>query len=90
MCGKRYVFGGADVAQGNCSPEVEPAVAAEAQATSSRSRRSSPRASQPIKLVYDDGGQHQSFRQALATTSGGDDAVSLAVAGPRAATASAT
>src|SRR5919112_1024551 len=27
VCGRRYVFGGAEVAQGNCSPTVDPAVA---------------------------------------------------------------
>ena len=43
VCGRRYVFGGADVAQGNCSPEVEPAVAEKSGATSSRWRSSSPR-----------------------------------------------
>ena len=27
VCGRRYVFGGADVAQGDCAPAVDPAVA---------------------------------------------------------------
>ncbi len=80
VCGKRYVFGGADVAQGNCSPEIEPAVAAKERRDEQEVAALVASGVQPIKLVYDDGSQHQSFRQALATTSGGDDTVSLAVA----------
>ncbi len=66
VCGKRYVFGGADVAQGNCSPEFEPAVAAKQTRDEQQVAELVAKGIEPIKLVYEDGGQHQSFRQALA------------------------
>jgi murein L,D-transpeptidase YafK len=68
VCGKRYVFGGADVAQGNCSPIPDPEVAAKQAKDEQEVAELVERGVAPIKLVYDDGGQHQSFRQVLAST----------------------
>jgi murein L,D-transpeptidase YafK len=76
VCGRRYVFGGADVAQGNCSPEEPAAVAEKREQDERQVAALIERGVQPIKLVYDDGGQHPSFRQAL---SGSGEGISLAV-----------
>lgn len=77
VCGKRYVFGGADVAQGNCSPEPEPAVVEKSRRDEQQVAELVATGVSAIKLVYDDGGQHQSFRQALGDA---NDGLSLAVA----------
>jgi hypothetical protein len=77
VCGKRYVFGGADVAQGNCSPAVDEAVAQKRERDEQQVADLVASGIEPIKLVYDDGGQHQSFRQALADATAGD--ISLVV-----------
>jgi murein L,D-transpeptidase YafK len=76
VCGKRYVFGGAEVAQGSCSPEEPEAVAEKRQRDEQQVASLIERGIQPIKLVYDDGGSHPSFRHALA---GSGEGVSLAV-----------
>jgi murein L,D-transpeptidase YafK len=70
VCGKRYVFGGADVAQGNCSPALEPAVAARQTRDEQEVAALVAKGVEPIRLVYQDGGQHQSFRQPVASTDG--------------------
>ena len=80
VCGKRYVFGGADVAQGSCSPSPDPAVAQKQVKDDEEVAELVAGGMQPIKLVYEDGGQHASFRQALAGTGNSDsDSVSLVV-----------
>ncbi|WP_052763797.1 L,D-transpeptidase family protein [Microvirga massiliensis] len=70
VCGKRYVFGGADVAQGNCSPALEPAVAVKQTRDEQEVAALVAKGVEPIKLVYQDGGQHQSFRQNFASADG--------------------
>jgi murein L,D-transpeptidase YafK len=75
VCGKRYVFGGAEVAQGSCAPEEPAAVAEKRQRDEQQIASLIDRGVQPIKLVYDDGGSHQSFRNAL----GAGEGVALAV-----------
>jgi murein L,D-transpeptidase YafK len=72
VCGKRYVFGGADVAQGNCSPAIDEAVAQKRERDEQEVAELVASGVEPIKLVYDDGGQHNSFRQALADGASGD------------------
>jgi murein L,D-transpeptidase YafK len=72
VCGRRYVFGGADVARGNCAPEVSPAVAQKRERDERQVAELVAKGVQPIKLVYEDGGQHQSFRQALVDESGSE------------------
>ncbi|HEX2509955.1 MAG TPA: murein L,D-transpeptidase family protein [Microvirga sp.] len=75
VCGRRYVFGGADVAQGSCSPDVDPAVAEKSRRDEQQVAELVARGTQAIRLVYDDGGQHQSFRQALGDTNDGGSLV---------------
>jgi murein L,D-transpeptidase YafK len=70
VCGRRYVFGGADVAQGNCSPALEPAVAVKQTRDEQEVAALVAKGVEPIKLVYQDGGQHQSFRQTVASADG--------------------
>jgi hypothetical protein len=72
VCGKQYVFGGAEVAQGDCSPAVEPAVAQKRQQDEQEVAELIAKGVEPIRLVYDDGGTHQSFKQALAAATAGD------------------
>ena len=78
VCGKRYVFGGEDVAQGNCAPALDPLVAQKRQQDEQQVAEFVAKGTPPIKLVYDDGGQHPSFRRAFASL-GGEDA-SLVIA----------
>jgi murein L,D-transpeptidase YafK len=73
VCGRRYVFGGADVAQGNCSPSVDPAVAQKRAQDEQQVAELVGRGVQPVKLVYNDGGGHESFRQALAGAASAED-----------------
>jgi murein L,D-transpeptidase YafK len=65
VCGRRYVFGGADVAQGNCTPAIDPAVAQKSREDEQAVATLVEKGVQPIRLVYNDGGQHESFRTAL-------------------------
>jgi murein L,D-transpeptidase YafK len=75
VCGKRYVFGGEDVAQGNCSPALEPAVAQKRQQDEQQVAELVAKGTPAIKLVYDDGGQHSSFQQALASSGSNDNSL---------------
>jgi hypothetical protein len=67
VCGRRYVFGGADVAQGNCSPAIEPAVAQKRAQDEQQVAELVARGVQPVQLVYNDGSGHETFRQAIAS-----------------------
>ena len=73
VCGRRYVFGGADVAQGNCSPLVDPAVAQKRAEDEQRVAELVGRGVQPVQLVYNDGGGHDSFRRAIAAATVAED-----------------
>jgi murein L,D-transpeptidase YafK len=72
VCGKRYVFGGEDVAQGNCAPSLDPLVAQKRQQDEQQVAEFVAKGTPPIKLVYDDGGQHPSFRRTFASMGGED------------------
>jgi hypothetical protein len=78
VCAKRYVFGGSDVAQGACSPQVDPAVAQKRAQDEQQVAELVAKGAPAVRVVYEDGGQHQSFRESWA--SGGD---SLFSARPR-------
>ncbi len=71
VCNRRYVFGGADAA--SCAPQIPDAVARKRQADEQKVADLVARGTPAIKLVYDDGGGHQSFRQALVRTAGADE-----------------
>jgi len=73
VCGRRYVFGGADVAQGNCSPALDPAVAQKRAQDEQQVAELVGRGVQPVKLVYNDGGGHESFRRAIAAATMSED-----------------
>ncbi|HEY8382108.1 MAG TPA: murein L,D-transpeptidase family protein [Microvirga sp.] len=73
VCGRRYVFGGTEVAQGDCSPEMPAAVAEKQQRDEQQVAELVSRGVQPVKLVYDDGGGHESFRKALANATTASD-----------------
>src|SRR5215213_4585040 len=73
VCGRRYVFGGGDVAQGNCSPAIDPAVAQKRAQDEQQVAELVARGVQPVRLVYNDGGGHESFRRAIASATVADD-----------------
>jgi hypothetical protein len=77
VCGKRYVFGGEDVAQGNCAPTLDPLVAQKRQQDEQQVAEFVAKGTPPIKLVYDDGGQHPSFRKTFASLNGNDTSLVL-------------
>ncbi len=77
VCGKRYVFGGHDVAQGNCSPELDPLVAQKREQDEQQVAELVAKGTPAIKLVYDDGGQHESFRKALVANMSPDGSLVL-------------
>jgi murein L,D-transpeptidase YafK len=70
VCSRRYVFGGADAA--SCAPQIPDAVAQKRAADEQKVADLVARGIPAIKLVYDDGGGHQSFRQAMVQTAGSD------------------
>lgn len=74
VCGGRYSFG-----DGSCAPQVPDAVAEkrrhDEQAVADLVAKGTP----AIKLVYDDGGQHVSFRETMVASAGGDEASNFAV-----------
>ncbi|HEX2555399.1 MAG TPA: murein L,D-transpeptidase family protein [Microvirga sp.] len=65
VCGKRYVFGGQEVAQGDCAPAPDPLVAQKREQDEQQVADLVAKGTPAIKLVYDDGGQHETFRKAL-------------------------
>src|SRR4051794_19833286 len=71
VCAKRYVFGGADVAQGNCSPRLDPAVAQKREEDEKQIAALVAKGAPAVRVVYDDGGQHQAFRETM-VAAGGD------------------
>jgi murein L,D-transpeptidase YafK len=77
VCGKRYVFGGTEVAQGSCAPEMDPAVAQKREQDQQQVADLVAKGTPAIKLVYDDGGQHESFRKALVANMGSDGSLVL-------------
>jgi murein L,D-transpeptidase YafK len=75
VCGSRYVFG-SEV--NDCNPVVPPAVAQKSREDDQQVADLIAGGVQPIRLVYADGGQHESFRQALGVS--GRDGESLLLA----------
>jgi hypothetical protein len=71
VCGQRYVFGGSDVAQGSCSPRLDPAVVEKREADESQVAALIAKGAPAVRTVYADGGQHQSFRE-IQVADGGD------------------
>ena len=61
-CGTRYVFGGADVAAGNCTPRVDPLVAEKRDRDSHDVAELIAKGTPATRVVYDDGGQNPVFR----------------------------
>lgn len=72
VCAKRYVFGGSDVAQGNCSPRLDPAVAQKREEDEKQVAALVAKGTPAVRVVYDDGDQHQSFRETMVAAAGGD------------------
>jgi len=72
VCAKRYVFGGSDVAQGSCSPQVHPAVAEKRQEDEKQVAALVAKGTPAVRTVYEDGSQHQSFRETMVASAGGD------------------
>jgi murein L,D-transpeptidase YafK len=75
VCGRRYTFGGADAAQGSCTPEVPAAVAQKRNEDEQQVAALVAKGVAPVRLVYDDGGQHETFRAAMAGTLPSSDSV---------------
>ena len=61
-CGTRYVFGGADVAAGNCTPRIDPLVAEKRDRDSREVADLIAKGTPATRVVYDDGGQNPVFR----------------------------
>ncbi|MBB2961313.1 L,D-transpeptidase family protein [Methylobacterium sp. R2-1] len=61
-CGTKYVFGGADVAAGNCTPRVDPLVAEKRDRDSHEVAELIAKGTPATRVVYDDGGQNPVFR----------------------------
>jgi murein L,D-transpeptidase YafK len=77
VCGKRYVFGGSSVAQGDCAPEPDPLVAQKREQDEQQVAALVSKGTPAIKLVYDDGGQHETFRKALVSNMNPDGTLVL-------------
>ncbi len=61
-CGTRYVFGGADVAAGSCTPKVEPLVAEKRARDATETAELIAKGERATRVVYEDGGQNPVFR----------------------------
>jgi murein L,D-transpeptidase YafK len=70
VCGRRYVFGAADGAAA-CTPADDPQVAEKRARDDQEVADLVAKGTPAVRLVYDDGGQHESFRTAMAATAGG-------------------
>jgi murein L,D-transpeptidase YafK len=68
LCGRRYSFGATDIADGACAPQVPAAVAQKRHEDEQQVAELVAKGVAPVRLVYEDGGQHESFRSAMATT----------------------
>ncbi|HEY8566211.1 MAG TPA: murein L,D-transpeptidase family protein [Beijerinckiaceae bacterium] len=73
VCGKRYTFGGAEVADGSCAPQVPTAVAEKRAKDDQAVAELVAKGTPAIKLVYEDGGQHHSFRETMMAASGSSE-----------------
>ena len=74
VCGKRYTFGGAEVATNACAPAISLAVAAKQATDDRRTMELASKGVLPIRLIYKDGGQNSVFRQAPVADAEVDDA----------------
>ena len=61
-CGTKYVFGGADVAAGSCTPKVEPLVAEKRAHDDREIAELVAKGTPAVRVVYQDGGQNPVFR----------------------------
>ena len=68
LCGRRYAFGATDIADGTCAPELPAAVAQKRQRDEQEVAGLVAKGVAPVRLVYEDGGQHETFRTAMAST----------------------
>jgi murein L,D-transpeptidase YafK len=62
LCGKRYVFGGADAAAGACKPHVDPLVAEKRDQDAREVAELVAKGTPAVHLAYQDGGQNPVFR----------------------------
>ncbi|UMY18533.1 L,D-transpeptidase family protein [Methylobacterium organophilum] len=62
VCGRRYVFGGNDVAAGSCTPRVDPVVAEKSSRDAQEVAELVAKGTPAMRIVYDDGGQNPVFR----------------------------
>ena len=78
------MFNGADASQPSCSPVVEPQVAAKQAEDERKVAELVAKGTPAVKVVYDDGGQHESFRTAMAGIGGsGEGAFAVLDSRPR-------
>ncbi|KQT87592.1 murein L,D-transpeptidase family protein [Methylobacterium sp. Leaf466] len=68
VCGSRYVFGGADVAAGSCTPKVETLVAEKRERDNQAVAELIAKGTPATRVVYEDGGQNPVFRAPATTT----------------------
>jgi murein L,D-transpeptidase YafK len=67
LCGRRYSFGATDIADGTCAPQLPAAVAQKRERDEQQVAELVAKGVAPVRLVYEDGGQHESFRSAMAS-----------------------
>lgn len=67
-CGTKYVFGGSDVAAGNCSPRVDTLVAEKRDRDNREVAELIAKGTPATRVVYEDGGQNPVFRPQPAPT----------------------
>ena len=67
-CGTKYVFGGADVAAGNCTPRVDTLVAEKRDRDNREVAELIAKGTPATRVVYEDGGQNPVFRPQPAPT----------------------
>ncbi|GJE76634.1 L,D-transpeptidase family protein [Methylorubrum suomiense] len=67
-CGTKYVFGGAEVAAGNCTPRVDPLVAEKRDRDNREVAELIAKGTPATRVVYEDGGQNPVFRPQPAPT----------------------
>jgi murein L,D-transpeptidase YafK len=79
LCNGRYTFGGSDVANGSCSPQVEPAVAQKRERDERDVAELVQKGIPAVRVVYQDGGQHASFTETMTASARGADTEMFAV-----------